>query len=218
MMRQVTQRVGDEEFHWSKQQVTGRGTHSWSSATINYEFVSEATYIQLEGVDSAGAAWRLYWIRMNWNGMMIRVVWWEGTGTVGGRTATCVRLLQRCAWLQQADRLCYITMQVKIGFSFFPSYFGHWLCGDGNSIACVSTTMSQCIHLHWNSYFLNFIFNPKQFFLFLIWRYSLHCISYFGCSKHHVKFSLMLHVTIILMYFTLVVPSLCILPLFWLSC
>ena len=34
-------------------------------------------YIQLEGVESAGAAWRLYSIRMVWNGMMIRVVWWE---------------------------------------------------------------------------------------------------------------------------------------------
>ena len=39
--------------------------------------VSEAKYIHLEGVDSTEAAWRLYSIRMDWNGMMIRVVWWE---------------------------------------------------------------------------------------------------------------------------------------------
>ena len=57
-----------------------------------------------------------------------------GTRTVGGGNATCVRLLQRCAWLQQADRLRYITMQVKIGFSFFPSYFGRCLCGNGKSM------------------------------------------------------------------------------------
>ena len=37
--------------------------------------------IQLEGVDSAGAAWQSYSIRMDWNGMMIRVlVWWEEQG------------------------------------------------------------------------------------------------------------------------------------------
>ena len=103
-------------------------------ATFYYEFVSEATYIQLEGVDSAGASWRLYSIRMDWNGSNDDQGCLVGGTTVGGRTATCVRLLQRCAWLQQADHLHYVTMQVKIGFSFFPSYFGLWLCGDGKSM------------------------------------------------------------------------------------
>ena len=37
-------------------------------------------------------------------------------------------------------------------------------------------------------------------------------ISYFGCSKHHVQFSFMLQVTIILFCFTRVVPFLCMLP------
>ena len=86
------------------------------------------------------------------------------------------------------------------------------------NVACVSTTMIHNAYVSIRTLIFYFISNPKQFFLFLIWCYLLHRISYFGCSKHHVQFSLMLHVTIILVCFTLVVPSLCILPLFWLSC
>ena len=35
-----------------------------------------------------------------------------GRNDCSGKTATGVRLLQRCEWLQQPDHLCYITMQV----------------------------------------------------------------------------------------------------------
>ena len=73
---------------------------------------------------------------------------------------------------------------------------------------CVSTTMIHNAYVSIGTLIFYFISNPKQFFLFLIWCYLLHRISYFGCSKHHVQFSLMLHVTIILVCFTLVVPSL----------
>ena len=38
-----------------------------------------------------------------------------------------------------------------------------------------------------------FISNPEQFFLFLICHYLLYCMSYFGCSNHHVQFSLKLY-------------------------
>ena len=95
-------------------------------------------YIQQEGVDSAGA--RSLAILLNQNGLE----WNDDQGclvggmrTGGGRTATCVRLLQRCAWLQQADHLRYITMQVYIGFIFFSSSFGLRLCGDGKSMLSV---------------------------------------------------------------------------------
>ena len=128
-----------------------------------------------------------------------------GTRTVGGKTATCVRLLQRCAWLQQADHLRYITMQVKIGFSF-PFLFRSsivWWCKVNVACWCVSTTMIHNAYISIGTLIFYFISNPKQFFLFLIWRYLLHRISYFGCSTHHVQFALMLHVTIILVCFTL---------------
>jgi len=54
---------------------------------------------------------------MEWNDQGCLV----GGMTVGRRIlATCVRLLQLvCIWLQQPDQLCYITMQISVGFSFF---------------------------------------------------------------------------------------------------
>ena len=60
--------------------------------------------------------------------------WAAERNDCGGNTATGVRLLQRCAWLQKPDHLRYITMQVYIGFSFFSSSFGLRLCGDGKSM------------------------------------------------------------------------------------
>ena len=104
---------------------------------------------------------------------------------------------------------------VELFFFFFRSSIVWWWKVN---VACVSTTMIHNAYVSIGTLIFYFISNPKQFFLFLIWCYLLHRISYFGCSKHHVQFSLMLHVTIILVCFTLVVPSLCILPLFWLSC
>ena len=125
-----------------------------------------------------------------------------------------VRLLQRCAWLQQPDHSG--IHWVELFFFFFrSSIVWRWKV---NVAWCVSTTMIHNAYVSIGTLIFYFISNPKQFFLFLIWCYLLHRISYFGCSKHHVQFSLMLHVTIILVCFTLVVPSLCILPLFWLSC
>ena len=55
------------------------------------------------------------WNGIEWNdqGCLVRGM------TVGGRTATCVRLLRLCASLQQPDCLHYITMQISIVFSFF---------------------------------------------------------------------------------------------------
>ena len=47
---------------------------------------------------------------MQWNDQGCLV---GGMTTVGGRIATCVRLLQLGAWLQQADHLHYITMQIS---------------------------------------------------------------------------------------------------------
>jgi hypothetical protein len=170
---------------------------------------------QLERVNSAGAAWWSRLLRMEWSGLF------------GGRKNDCGR--KDCKQLGQPSSTTAIFMVATTRSStlhndagqhwveLFSSSFGLRLCGDGNSIACVSTTMSQCIHLHWNSYFL-LHFWPKTIFLFLIWCYLLHPISYFGCSKNYVQFSLMLHFTIILVCFMLVVPSLYILPLFWLSC
>ena len=104
---------------------------------------------------------------------------------------------------------------VELFFFFFRSSIVWWWKVN---VACVSTTMIHNAYVSIRTLIFYFISNPKQFFLFLIWCYLLHRISYFGCSKHHVQFSLMLHVTIILVCFTLVVPSPCILPLFWLSC
>ena len=60
----------------------------------------------VEGVDSAGAAWQSRLLRMEWSGLF------GGRNDCGGKTATGVRLLQRCEWLQQPDHLRYITMQV----------------------------------------------------------------------------------------------------------
>jgi hypothetical protein len=80
----------------------------------------------------------------------------------------------------------------------------------------VATTMNHnaCVSIETPIFY--FITHPKQFFLFLIWCNLLHRISYFGCSEHHVQFSLMLPVvTIILVCFTLVVPSPSILPGTW---
>ena len=105
---------------------------------------------------------------------------------------------------------------VQLFFFFFRSSIVWWW--KVNVAWCVSTTMIHNAYISIGTLIFYFISNPKQFFLFLIWCYLLHRISYFGCSKHHVQFSLMLHVTIILVCFTLVVPSLCILPIFWLSC
>ena len=73
----------------------------------------------------------------------------------------------------------YIMMQISIGFSFFffSAFFRSSIVWwKVNNVACVSTTMSQYICLHWNSYFC-FISNQKQYFLFLIWCYLLN-ISY----------------------------------------
>ena len=67
----------------------------------------------------------------------------EGGMTVGGRTATCVRLLQQCSWLQQPDHLCYITMQISIGFSFFIlSCF----------ISLINGVMENCLCKYYNAY------------------------------------------------------------------
>ena len=100
-------------------------------------------------------------------------------------------------------------------FFFFRSSIVWWWKVN---VACVSTTMIHNAYVSIGTLIFYFISNPKQFFLFLIWCYLLRRISYFGCSKHHVQFSLMLRVvTIILVCFTLVVPSPCILPFFWLS-
>ena len=82
-------------------------------------------------------------------------------------------------------------------------------CGQKHSCYLCQTTKTPIFY---------YFSNPKQYFLFLIRCYLLHRISYFGCSKHQVQFSLILHVTIILVCFMLVVSPLCILPLFWLSC
>ena len=63
---------------------------------------------QLERVNSSGAAWRSRLLRMEWSGLL---VWWAAErNDCGGNTATGVRLLQRCAWLQKPDHLRYITM------------------------------------------------------------------------------------------------------------
>jgi hypothetical protein len=103
-----------------------------------------------------------------------------GGMTVGGRTATCVRLLQRCSWLQQPDHLCWITMQISIGFSFFLlSCF----------ISLFDCVMEFCLCKYHNPYvstetpIFYFISNPKQYFLFLIWCYLLHWISQTSCSN-----------------------------------
>jgi hypothetical protein len=162
---------------------------------------------QLERVNNARAACRSRLLRMEWSGLL---VWWAAErNDCSGNTASGVRLiLQRCTWLQQPDHLRYITIQVYIGFSFFSSSFGLRLCGDGKSsnVACVSTTMIHNAYVSIETPIFYFISNPIQFFLFLIWCNLLHRISYFGCSKHHVQFSLMLHVvvTTILVCFTLV--------------
>jgi len=74
------------------------------------------------------------------------------------------------------------------------------VCKYYNDSQCIATSPLELL------FFISFL--TQIFFLFLIWCYLLHRISYFGCSKHHVQFSLMLHVTIILVCFTLVVPSL----------
>ena len=48
--------------------------------------------------------------RSEWNDQGCLFGW---RNACGGNTATGVRLLQRCEWLQQpADHLSYITMQV----------------------------------------------------------------------------------------------------------
>ena len=136
----------------------------------------------------------------------------------GGNTATGVtRLLQRFSRLQQPDHLRYIMMQISIWFSFFLLIcFVSLFDGMMESHCCLCKCYNAYVSIETPIFY--FISNAKQFFLFLIWHYLLHRILYFGCSKHHVQFSLMLHVTIILVCFTLVVPFLFILPLFWLSC
>jgi hypothetical protein len=64
-------------------------------------------YIQLEGVDSAGAAWRLYLIRMDWNGMMIRVVWWEEERGLWAEGEDCGR--KDCNLCQAPTAMCMVT-------------------------------------------------------------------------------------------------------------
>ena len=165
------------------------------------------TNTQLEEADS-GSAWRSAMLAQNgteWNDQGCSVV--GGTTTVGGRSVatggTCVRL-QLYSWLQQQDHLHNITMQISIaGLSFFlliPLLF------DGVMMAsqcCMCKHYNACGVSLENQYFY-FISKPKQLFLFLNWHCLLNYMSYFGCSKHHVPFSLKLYVTTILMCFMLV--------------
>ena len=152
---------------------------------------------------------------------MIRAaVWWEERLWAEGLQATWVRLATTEMFMVAATRSSSLLhhdadfnwVELFLLICFISLFDGVMeshccLCKCYNAYVSTETAIFYCTS------------NPKQYLLFLVWRYLFHCISYFGCrSKHHLQFSLMLHVTIILVCFMLVVPFLCILPLFWLSC
>ena len=129
-----------------------------------------------------------------------------------------VRLLQRCAWLQQPDHSG--IHWVELFFFFFrSSIVWRWKV---NVAWCVSTSYndSQCIATSPLEllFFISFLTQIFFFYFSFDATYYIAFHTLVAPAKHHVQFSLMLHVTIILVCFTLVVPSLCILPIFWLSC
>jgi hypothetical protein len=124
-------------------------------------------------------------------------------------TAMCMVAASRSSTLHDdADFNCV---------QLFSFYFGLWLCGDGNSIACVSiynvTMHTSPLKLLFFTSFLT----QNNFFYFSF--DATYYIEFHTSVAPNImfNFSLMLHVKIILMCFTLVVPFLCILPLFWLS-
>ena len=108
---------------------------------------------------------------MEWSGLF------GGRNDCGGKTAPGVRLLQPCAGLQQPDTLHndgdLNWVQLSFLFLFRSSIVWWWKV----NVASVSNTMSQCILLHWNSYFFTSFLTKNNF-----------SISYFGCSKHQVQF------------------------------
>ena len=103
-----------------------------------------------------------------------------------------------------------LVIQFKVSKSVFLKFFYVLFCSLivwwKVNVACVSNKM------HLSPLKLKFFtsFPNKKIFSISF----LHCISYFGCSKHHVQFFLILHDIIILVCLTIVLPFLCILPLF----
>ncbi len=76
---------------------------------------------------------------------------------------------------------------------------------------CLCKCYNAYISIETPIFLISFLTQNNFFYFSFDATYYIAAISYFGCSKHHVQFSLMLHaVTIILMRFTLVVPFLCI--------
>ena len=169
----------------------------------------------LERVNSAGAAWRSCLLRMEWSGLPVwwaeREEWlWRNTATGWCQATTAMRMVA-------ATR----PFRYTLGWALFLllSVFDCMAMESQCCLVCKYYNDSQCIATSPLELLFFISFLTQIFFYFSFDATLLHRISYFGCSKHHVQFSLTLHVvTIILVCFTFVVPFLCILPLFWLSC
>ena len=109
---------------------------------------------QLERVNSAGAAWRSRLLRMEWSGLL---VWWPEEWWLWRKY---------CYWCQATTAMRMVaatrpfTLHNDAGLNWVQHFFFFfrssivWWWKVKQCCLCKYYNDSQCMRLHWNSYFL----------------------------------------------------------------